>query len=197
MANIPVERTGGTPWWLWLLGLLLLIGLIWFLSDLFIDDEDEVDDLGEDVGVFDDGRDGEIEDDLDGDMDMDMDGPITSLAALANGAATVGRQVDLDDLRVLSLTGDSSFFAGSGPNATQGVLVVMTNMGEWRMGAEGTDGEYDVNVGNGVDIEGTIRAFDTTSPDYADIPSADRDRILQQGLYISATDLDLDKSMNQ
>ncbi len=43
MANIPVERTStGTPWWLWLLGLLLLIGLIWFLVSALGDDDDVV-----------------------------------------------------------------------------------------------------------------------------------------------------------
>lgn len=41
MANIPVERAGGTPWWLWLLGLLLLGLLLWFLIGAF-DDDDEV-----------------------------------------------------------------------------------------------------------------------------------------------------------
>ena len=43
MANIPVERTStGTPWWLWLLGLLLLAGLIWLIAGL-LDDDDDVD----------------------------------------------------------------------------------------------------------------------------------------------------------
>ena len=43
MANIPVEkRDAGTPWWLWLLGLLLLALLIWFLIGLFSDDEEVV-----------------------------------------------------------------------------------------------------------------------------------------------------------
>ena len=43
MANIPVEkRDAGTPWWLWLLGLLLLALLLWFLIGLFSDDEEVV-----------------------------------------------------------------------------------------------------------------------------------------------------------
>ena len=43
MANIPVEkRESGTPWWLWLLGLLLLALLLWFLIGLFSDDEEVV-----------------------------------------------------------------------------------------------------------------------------------------------------------
>ena len=42
MANIPVERTSSTPWWLWLLGLLLLALLVWFLVGLLGDDDDEL-----------------------------------------------------------------------------------------------------------------------------------------------------------
>ena len=40
MANIPVEHKSGTPWWLWLLGLLLLLALIFFLINAFSDDDD-------------------------------------------------------------------------------------------------------------------------------------------------------------
>ncbi len=42
MANIPVERAGGTPWWLWLLGLLVLGLLLWFLIGAFSDDDEVV-----------------------------------------------------------------------------------------------------------------------------------------------------------
>ena len=53
MANIPVERTdSGTPWWLWLLGALVLLGLLWFLFSALGDDvEDEIAD--ESVEVID------------------------------------------------------------------------------------------------------------------------------------------------
>jgi hypothetical protein len=30
MAEIPVERKSGVPWWLWLIGLLLIIAVLWF-----------------------------------------------------------------------------------------------------------------------------------------------------------------------
>lgn len=57
MANIPVERTGGgTPWWLWLLGLLLLVGLVWLVAELF-DNEPDADELAgrdDNVGMIDD-----------------------------------------------------------------------------------------------------------------------------------------------
>lgn len=40
MAEIPVERKSGVPWWLWLIGLLLIIAMLWFW--LGRDDRDRV-----------------------------------------------------------------------------------------------------------------------------------------------------------
>jgi hypothetical protein len=45
VADIPVKpRRAGTPWWLWLVALLVLAVLVWFALDLLGDDEAEVDD---------------------------------------------------------------------------------------------------------------------------------------------------------
>lgn len=41
MADIPVERAGGVPWWAWLLGALLLLGLIGLVMGLFNNDRDD------------------------------------------------------------------------------------------------------------------------------------------------------------
>lgn len=194
MANIPVERKGGTPWWTWLLALLAVIGLIWLITALFGDEPDADGPIGteDDIGMMDDTELGD-----DGMDDMAATGAITSFAALAEGATNVGRDVDLDGMNVVTLTGDSSFVIGPGTNAGQGALVVLTDLGEWRVGpGDGSDGEYDVNEGNTLDIEGTVRAFDESVPDYAEMPSADRDRAMQQGVYISAGSVDLMKNMN-
>lgn len=48
MARIPVEKKGGASWIWWLLGLLVLIGLVWLLVEAFDDDEAE---LTEEPGV--------------------------------------------------------------------------------------------------------------------------------------------------
>lgn len=40
MAEIPVEKKSGLPWWVWLLLLLLLVGLIWWLIAGTNDDEE-------------------------------------------------------------------------------------------------------------------------------------------------------------
>lgn len=99
MANIPVERTHtSTPWWLWLLGLLLLGGLVWLVAELFDNepDADEIAGQDDNIGVIDDF---EIEpgaDEVDGDVDeyvtvsnaayADDDGLFETDATLADGA---------------------------------------------------------------------------------------------------------------
>lgn len=99
MANIPVEKTGsGTPWWAWLLGLVLLAGLVWLVAELFDNepDADEIAGQDDNVGLIDDF---EIEpgaDEVDSDVDeyvgvsnaayADDDGLFETDAALADGA---------------------------------------------------------------------------------------------------------------
>ena len=186
MANIPVERKGGTPWWTWLLALLAIIGLIWLIAELFDDDEPEVATVDP------------IEEPIDAVDDMATTGAITSFAALTEGTTNIGREVDLENMEVTAVTGDSSFAIAPGQGQMdQGALIVLEDMGEWRVGpGDGSDGEYDVNEGNTIDIEGTVRAFDETTPDYADMSDADRNRALRQGVYISANSVDLMKNMN-
>ncbi|MDX1530879.1 MAG: hypothetical protein R3362_05075 [Rhodothermales bacterium] len=188
MANIPVERKSGAPWWTWLLALLALIGLIWLLASLFGDDDEP--ELADDADLEAvEPAPAVVGDDLDADG---ADGVITTLAALAAGTVNVGREVDLDNMRVLSLTGDSSLFVGPGPDPDQGVLVVLQGMNESESlppPATGRDGEYNVDEGDMVSLEGVIAAFDETTPDYADMPAADRDRVLRDGIYVNANDV--------
>ena len=186
MANIPVEHKGGTPWWTWLLALLAIIGLIWLIAELFDDEPDE-----DDIAVVD-----PVEP-LDQPEPVAMDDEITSFAGLANGTALIGREVDLEDMNVVALTGDSSFVVGPGTDVNDAALVVLEDMGEWRVGpGDGSDGQYDVNEGNTLDLEGTIRAFDQSTPDYAQLSDVDRERAMRQGVYISAGSVDLMKNAN-
>lgn len=41
MAEIKVEKKDKAPIWPWIIGILVLLGLIWFLIDAFSDDTDE------------------------------------------------------------------------------------------------------------------------------------------------------------
>lgn len=184
MANIPVERKGGSAWWAWLLGLLALAALVWLVAEMF-DDEPDADEL---AGVE------ETVEPTEQPEPIETTTAVTSFSELAAGTALVGRRVDLGDMRVLNLTGDSSFVVAPEAGSDEGALIVLTDMGEWRVGpGDGSDGEYDVNEGDSMDVEGTIRAFDQGTPDYADLSATDRDRVMRQGVYISAGSVDLQK----
>ena len=91
---------------------------------------------------------------------MDTDEPMAAsgLAMLEGDlAAMAGQAISLDGVRVTSLTGDSTFTVGDGAQRT---VVVLENLGEGESGpGDGSDGAYDVNVGNTVTINGTIQAF--------------------------------------
>ena len=110
MANIPVERTStGTPWWVWLLGLLLLAGLVWLIAEMF-DNEPDADELAgtdDNVGVLDDfeiepGRD-EVDDDVDDYVSVanaayaDDDGLFEFDQAMADGAGGIDDPADVTD----------------------------------------------------------------------------------------------------
>ena len=182
MANIPVERTrAGTPWWLWLLGLILLAGIIWLIAELLDDDTDDEYVAEDSVTTVDPVQPVEP-------AEPD-EGAITTIAGLAGGRTAVGREVDLDGVRVLTVTGDSSYFVGSGADAQEGALVVLENLGEsetYAPGPEGADGRYNIDEGDVIDVEGVVAAFDDSVPDYADMAAADRDRALRSGVYINA-----------
>ena len=187
MANIPVERKGGTPWWTWLLALLAIVGLIWLIAELFDTEPDE-----DDVAVVD-----PVEP-IEQPEPLDTDTEITSFAELAAGTALIGREVDLDSMNVFTLTGDSSLFAGPGPDANQGALVVLQGMNESESlppPPTGRDGEYNVDEGDMVNVDGVIAAFDETVPDYADLPAEDRERALRDGIYINANDIGMMEGM--
>ena len=229
MANIPVERTStGTPWWLWLLGLVLLGGLVWLVAELF-DNEPDADELAgrdDNIGVIDDV---EIEpgaDEVDGDVDeyvsvsnaayADDDGLFETDAAMADGAggaddagelATVtsadmvrdgeramlngvtvtryqpGTRVQLQDARVLSVVGDSTFWIGTGDDRR--TLVVLSDLGESETGAGGTDGVFDIDEGDSVSITGAFARYDGDgAPGLSELTDADSEAIRQRNTYI-------------
>ncbi|WP_412062633.1 hypothetical protein [Rubrivirga sp. IMCC45206] len=131
MANIPVERSAGTPWWLWLLGALLLGALLWFLIGAFSDDDD-VDDAYVD--------DTEMVEDVDpvvvaGDMDADA-----------------GMALDMSNLYVTRVTGDRTFFvaASDDPNAAETLVI----LNEEASAAPGIEGQVDINPGQRVSLAG-------------------------------------------
>jgi hypothetical protein len=169
--------------------LLAIVGLIWLIAELFDTEPDE-----DDVAVVD-----PVEP-IEQPEPLDTDTEITSFAELAAGTALIGREVDLDSMNVFTLTGDSSLFAGPGPDANQGALVVLQGMNESESlppPPTGRDGEYNVDEGDMVNVDGVIAAFDETVPDYADLPAEDRERALRDGIYINANDIGMMDGMNE
>ena len=104
---------------------------------------------------------------LDGAMTDDAADAMTDDAASGDGAGLAmltgdlsqmaGEAVALDGVRVTGLAGDSTFYVGTGAERT---LVVLESLGESQSGpGTGADGVFDVNEGDVVNINGTIRAF--------------------------------------
>ncbi len=155
MARIPVEKDHkGTPWWLWLLGILLIIALIWLLVEWFDNDDDDVvvQDPIETVEPL---------------PSVDT-GVITSVATLlaANDISEyVGRQVRLDNMYVTAVPGDSIFFvrpggdsgnmdAGGGDMNSE---IIAASLAEESTPTNMVEGRYDVNPGQTITLYGVVR----------------------------------------
>ena len=94
----------------------------------------------------------------------------------------VGGAVDLDNLRVTELTGDMSFIAED--MSGNDYFIVFD---EVRTPGTAKEGRYDINVGNMLDIEGTVRDRNFTLPATVDatIPAG-------RSTFIYATEIDKD-----
>ena len=115
MAEIPVEKkSGGIPWWVWLLLALLLIGLlIWLLSagddddEVAVIDDNAVEQVDDTTGIAAAAGTGADADTL-GDGDV-----ITDLAMIANTSdgSLEGRPVRLTGVEAGSVPEDAGFYA--------------------------------------------------------------------------------------
>lgn len=165
MAEIPVERKSGMPWWVWLvLAALAIALLIW----IFADDDREAYETAAVAPV----AVAPVSTDPVGTVDpvdntaaatatgtpppgaqAGTTGPITDLAALTAGgdmSAMVGRQVNLTAVPVTQMAGDRTFFVGEGSNR---LFVILP---EGRPGMP-TEDSINVNQGQRVTVSGTIQ----------------------------------------
>ena len=150
----PDRRRGGTPWWIWLLGLVAL-GLVAFMifQGANADPSTEVDaGNGNEVGT--------------------MDGAGSDEAAAATGTISSSDGVDLLDLSadseglagyeetdvegasapVESVVGDETFWVGESPERR--LFVFLNPLGE---------SGPDIDAGDDVTFDGTVRPFRSTS----------------------------------
>lgn len=151
MAEIPIERKSGIPWWVWLiLAVLVIAFFIWmFTGD---DDADRVATDLNPVEVV------PVVPVTDATMAAPNDpaGPITDLTMITGATgltSMVGRQVQLGNVRVQEVVGDRTFWVGS--SADQRALVVLNEVAT--PGQPGVEGRYDVTAGQVVNVNGTIR----------------------------------------
>ena len=143
MAEIPVEKKGGIPWWIWLLLALVVAALIWWAVAASDDDsevpvvadttmvEETTEVTAPEMGALTDG--------------MAIYGPGVVIAQL------IGRDVDLNNVAVQSLVGDMSFYIGD--SEQNRALVVFD---ETQTPDTAKEGMIDVNPGSVVSIDGSV-----------------------------------------
>ena len=134
MAEIPVTKKSGIPWWVWaILAAIILLLLFLFLGG---DDDADVAEAPRDPVVV-----------------ADTTDVITDLTTIERGtAALAGRQVDVDGVRVASMAGDRGFTVTDAAGATVFVLLDEIVPGP----DSGADGDVNVDAGQTVDIRGEV-----------------------------------------
>lgn len=148
MAEIPVERKSGIPWWVYLLLALSIVGLaVW----LFSDNDPEVAAVAP------------VTTEVVTMSGVDATGPITELvtiAGAADGAVLAGRSVQLSTVPVQEVVSDAGFWVGSSP--ADRVYVVLD---EQPSPDGGVEGQVNVNAGQIVTLNGgTVRSAADGSP---------------------------------
>ena len=170
MAEIPVEKKGGMPWWVWLLLALLVALLLWWL----LDNDDEREQVA--AAPYE-----EVAAPVDAGTTLPADtgavagttaaagsagdtasGPITDLAAFggATAASTLaGRQVELSGVPVLEMVSDAGFYIGSSPADRVYVLL-----DEQKTPNTPGEGRVNVNKGQTIGLSGTVRSAADGAP---------------------------------
>lgn len=166
MAEIPVERKSGIPWWVWLLLALLAFGLLIWLFNR--DDENEVAVADTTPAVVTPAETpGAIAPAADANMAAGTaTGPITDIAMLVgatNLASMVGRPVQLTNVRVQDVVGDRTFWVG--PDANQRAFVVLN---EQPTPGQPPEGRYNVEPSQVIGINGVVR--NVTDPAFGGTP---------------------------
>jgi hypothetical protein len=157
MAEIPVERKGGIPWWAWaLLALLAAVLLIWLFNQ---NDDPEVAVLGAPTAQ------------------VAAIGPVTTIAAAMT--AEPGREVALQDVQVQRVVGDRGFLVGS--NDGEAMFVVLDQS---PTPGTPTEGRYDVTAGQTIDVNGVMRSTDDVPGRIEGLPPNTRTVIYAQSLNI-------------
>lgn len=149
MANIPVERDTSRPWWIWLLGALLLALLIWLLVELLGDDDE---------------------------AELATVDPVEEVVTPVAPAPVAEPAMDLSNLYVTRVTGDRTFYVSSSADDTANEMLVILNQ-NMSPDAPGIEGQVDINSGQMVDLSDgervMLNTFDYTTMDFGEADLAE------------------------
>lgn len=201
MEKIPVKRKEqATPWWIWLIPALILGLLLLAIFDAFDNSERAAAERIVPTAVIEDPQATSADrpqPGLAGDVtDTDQTGartptePLTDLAFLLNAPdpeAFIGQQVRLENVRVLRVPGDVAFWVG--PNADQQLLVILDETPT--PNDPTTEGRYDINPGQVINIYGEARAFPGVEEAIQQWNVSDEAQLEQQRVYVHADQLDI------
>lgn len=160
MADIKIEKKGGSLWWLWALIALLILGaLIWFL--VARNDNDPPVRAAQTTAVDQSAMaDSQTPGAMAAPTGADA-GPITELATITDSSdgSLVGRDVKLSNVPVGDVPGDASFWI----NGADGkhVYVVLHEVATPNTAMEG---RVNVDKGDKVDVVGTLHAASEGAP---------------------------------
>lgn len=181
MARIPVEKKGGVPWWVWLLALFLLAGVIWWVA---VAGDDEVEPVAteEVVPVV----------PAEPVPDPAAGGVITDVSTLLNADGLqqfVGREVQLSDMRVTSVVGDQTFWAT--PNNMPSERRFFVVLREQLTPGTPTEGRYDVTEGQIITINGSVHELVNTEASAWGLTEQEVQGLGNDAIYLAAQSLDI------
>lgn len=165
MAEIPVTKKSGIPWWVWLILALVVIAIAWWLIASG-DDDAETTAVQEPVPA------------------VESAGPITDLTTILNVAdrsTLTGREVQLTGVPVGEVVGDRTFYVGSGD---QRVFVVLDEVAT--PGQPGVEGRYDVTTGQTINLSGSVQPASAIPGEIEGLPAGADTVIRAQRLEITS-----------
>jgi hypothetical protein len=172
MAEIAVEKKGGMNWLIWLLLAAAIVLLLWWL---FAGTSREATDITGERGRI-----------------ADQTGPILDASMLFNvtdASQFAGREVELQNARVLSVTGDKNFWIGE----AEGRQVLVRLDEQPSPGRPAVEGRYDVNPGQTVNVYGEVREFPGWSAAQSEwnLDPTLQSNFENQKIYVHANRLDI------
>ena len=161
MAEIPIEKKSGLGWLWILLGLLVLGLILWLLFGG--NDNDDVEPVTDTAVVS------QVDD-------------MAGTTAVAAGALTAGEAFNISNARVTQVNDDMGFMVDD--NCTQR-FVVFT---EARTPGDSTEGQFDINTGQLVNLRGTVMNADQPLPEgvVATIPAGTTQYLYADAMEVAA-----------